>query len=202
MRSALTAVFSAVLIAVCVPLVGDAQGSTATVAGQIVSASGVGQSGLTVDLVSEGMVVSSTVTIGDGHFRFLGLPAGNYVVRTTMNGQPIGVKVSATAGATAPALIVLPSVAKASPGVIVAAIAPALASIAATTASVIANTVAINQAENGDVTFVAQSQQAATQFLNEIAVQIGLIPPPTPGAPPVPNPLVGFIPVTVASGTT
>jgi hypothetical protein len=80
------------------------------------------------------------------------------------------------------------------------AIAPALSSVVAATVSVVANQVVVTNAKTGDTVFLEQNVQASQQLLDEIAVQIGLIPPPVPGAPPADNPLVDFVPTTPASG--
>lgn len=194
-RKALTVLLSALMLTMAVPLVGIAQAPTSTLRGQVVDPGGRGATNLRVELVnSERVVVATAMSSTDGHFSFAGVPAGNYVVRTYVNGQPAGVRASVAAGSTpSTALLVLPSVAVASPGVIVAALGPALGSIVAATVTVVGNTIVIQSAENGDVKFIVENQQQARQFLQNLNNQL---PPPPPGTPPV----FSFIPTTPASG--
>src|SRR5688572_13695425 len=119
LRKSLAALLSALMLTLGAPIVGMAQTQGSTLRGQVVDAGGRGSAGMRVELVSDRMVVSTTISGPDGHFSFSAVPANNYIVRTTVNGQPSGVRVSVVAGQQAQhALIVLPSVATASPAVI------------------------------------------------------------------------------------
>lgn len=187
----------AVIVLVSAPVIGLAQAPSSTLRGQIVDAGGRGASGMRVELVSDRMVLATTISVTDGHFSFPGLPAGNYVVRTTVNGQPTGVRVSVTAGQTsASALLVLPSLATAAPAVVLAAIAPALGAMVSVTATTIANVVIVQAAQGNDEATVRNNVQAANNFIAALNTQIQQA---NPGAPPLP--VFSFIPTTPVSGT-
>jgi hypothetical protein len=194
MRKTLAVLLSALMLTLAVPMVGIAQAPASTLRGQIVDPGGRGAANLRVELVNgERHVVATTMSTTDGHFSFTGVPAGNYVVRTYVNGQPAGVRASVTAGAaTASALLVLPSMAVASPAVLVAAIGPALGSLVAATVTVVGNTIVIQNAENGDAELVFESQAAAQAIIEQYNAQI----PPQPGQV---TPPFTFIPTTPAS---
>ena len=198
MRKSLAVLLSAFTLMLGMPIVGLAQAPSSTVRGQIVDAGGRGAIGMRVELVSERNVVATTISTGDGFFNFPGIAAGNYVVRTMVNGQPSGVRVSVTAGETAPsALIVLPSVAKASPGVIVALGINGLIAGVVATVSVVANQVFVTQQDGSDKQVVLDSFVAAQQYLVQLSQQVQGPTPPGQAPPP---PLFAFIPVTPASG--
>ena len=200
MRKSIAVLLSAITLAFGLPIVGIAQAPTSTLRGQIVDAGGRGATGMRVELVSERFVVATTISTTDGHFNFSGLPAGNYVVRTNVNGQPTGVRVSVTAGQTsATALLVLPSLATAAPAVVLAALGPALGALASATITTIANVVIIQAAEKKDEAVLVAIVNAANQFIAELNAQL---PPPAPGAPPRP-PLFSFIPTApIIPGST
>ncbi len=193
-RKSLAVLLSAITLTFGVPSIGAAQGSilkTATVRGQVVDAGGRGATGMRIELVSDRLVVATTVSSTDGHFSFAGLPAGNYVVRTTVNGQPSGVRVSVTAGETAPtALLVLPSVATASPGVILAAVGPLLGSVLVVV-SVVAGVVVIEAQAGADQTLVNNAVIAANLYIASLNNQL----PPNPGQIAI-TPIFTFIPTT------
>jgi hypothetical protein len=194
MRKSLAVLLSALTLTFGAPIVGIAQAPASTLRGQIVDAGGRGATGMRVELVSDRLVVATTISSTDGHFNFAGVPADNYVVRTTVNGQPTGVRVSVTAGqSAATALLVLPSVAAASPGVILAVVGPALGSIVAATVTIVGNTIVIQSANNSDLNFVATSVAQAQAYLETLNAQV----PAPPGTPP----LFTFIPTVPASGT-
>jgi hypothetical protein len=113
MRKFVAGLLAVLTMAVGVPVV-TANGATASVVGQIVDAGGRGSAGLTVELLRDGAVVSSTVTIYGGNFTFSSIAPGNYLVRTTVNSRPAGVSVSLRSGESTPVLVVLPSMATAS----------------------------------------------------------------------------------------
>ncbi len=197
-RKSLAILLSALTLTFGVPSISAAQGSilkTATVRGQVVDAGGRGATGMRMELVSDRLVVATTISTTDGHFSFPGLLAGNYVVRTTVNGQPSGVRVSVIAGETAPtALIVLPSVATASPAALIAAVGQAaLATMAAVIVSVVAGVTIVTAQATNDVASVVLLQAQAQAYIQQLNVQI----PPPPGQPP----LFVFIPTVPASGT-
>ncbi len=176
MRKSLAVLLSALTLTFGVPSIGAAQGSilkTATVRGQVVDAGGRGATGMRIELVSDRLVVATTISTTDGHFSFAGLPAGNYVVRTTVNGQPSGVRVSVIAGETAPtALIVLPSVATASPGAIMVALGGSLGSLIAATVTLVGGQIFIRGVAGSDIDFVANSEDAARDYLESLNNQI------------------------------
>lgn len=57
-------------------------------------------SGVTVDLLLNGQVVQSTATDAEGHFRFTGLAAGDYVIRVTLPSGTISAPAIVQAGQT------------------------------------------------------------------------------------------------------
>lgn len=119
MRQTIAGFLSVLIFTLGMPVPGSAQGGASTTSalrGQVVSASGLGASDMRIELVSDGTVVSTTISTVDGHFNFPAIPAGTYIVRTTANGVMTGVRVSVIAGqANSGALIVMPSVAKTTP---------------------------------------------------------------------------------------
>lgn len=192
MRKSLAVLLTAIAF-VAAPIVGIAQAPTSTLRGQVVDAGGRGASDMRVELVSDRMVVATTTSTTDGHFSFPALPAGTYVVRTTVNGQPTGVRVAVTPGQpSATALLVLPSVAKASPAVILAVIGPALGSLVAVTATVVGNQLILTQNEGTDPATLAEDKIKA----EAIIVVLNAQNPPPPGQPP----FFAFIPTTPVSG--
>lgn len=196
MRKSLAVLLSALTLTFGAPIVGLAQAPTSTVRGQIVDAGGRGATGMRVDLVSDRTVLATTISVTDGHFSFPGLPAGNYVVRTTVNGQPTGVRVSVTPGqVSASALLVLPSLATAAPAVILVALAPALGAMVSVTATAIANVVIVQAAQGQDEETVRNNIQQANNFIAFLNTQIQQN---NPGAPPLP--VFSFIPTTPVSG--
>jgi len=196
MRKSIAVLLSALTLTLGAPIVGLAQAPTSTLRGQIVDAGGRGATAMRVELVSERLVVATTISTTDGHFSFAGLPAGNYVVRTNVNGQPTGVRVSVTSGQTAAtALLVLPSVTSTSPAVVLAIVGPALGTILATTVTVVGNQLFVSAQKDADVEHVKELVAAANVFLQELAAQL---PPPPPGSPP---PFV-FVPTVPVSGAS
>lgn len=210
LRRVLAVSLAAIMLTLGVPVTGVAQASmkTANLRGQVVDAGGRGASGLRVELVSDGLVLSSTISTTDGHFNFPGVPAGAYVVRTMANGQPAGVRVSV--GSTdATALIVMPSLAKAAPQVgIAAGLATNMVITVGTTAiAVTVTTVAgityVEAQKEEDATILVQNVAAVQQLLTTLANQIagntgggGTVT----GGGTVQNPFV-FIPSTPPPGS-
>ncbi len=195
MRKSLSVLLAALALTFGAPITGIAQAPTSNLRGQIVDAGGRGATGMRVELVSDRHVVATTISSTDGHFSFAGIPAGNYVVRTSVNGQPTGVRVSVTTGATsATALLVLPSLATASPAVILAAVGPALGSIVAAAVTIVGNTVIVQAQSTADNELLADPavQQQVRTFLVELAAQL---PPQQvpPGGIPL-APIFSFIP--------
>lgn len=109
MRRLIAVSLTALMLTLGLPLVGTANGTAASVFGQVVDAGGRGSSATTVELLRNGAVIGSTVTSFDGRFSMNGITPGTYVVRTMVNGRPSGVQVSLKAGESAPVLVVLPS---------------------------------------------------------------------------------------------
>jgi hypothetical protein len=198
MRKLVAVLLSAITLTVGAPIVALAQAPTSTLRGQVVDAGGRGTADLRVELVSERMVIATTISTTDGHFSFAGVPAGNYVVRTNVNGQPTGVRASVTPGTTANALLVLPSLATAAPAVVVAALAPALGAMVSATVTTVANVIVVQAAKGNDEETVRNNVAAANLVIQQLNQQIAASLPPGTPAPVIP--IFSFIPTTPASG--
>lgn len=84
----------------------------AGISGQAVDAGGRAIVNQRIDLVKDGQVVQTTTTGIRGDWSFANVAAGDYVVRTTVNDQTAGMRVSVASGQTVTnALIVAPSAA-------------------------------------------------------------------------------------------
>jgi hypothetical protein len=97
-----------------VPQATSAQSTAAAqagISGRAVDAGGRGLASQRIELVQNGAVVSTTTTGSRGDYSFAGIPAGEYVVRTSVNGMTAGSRVVVAQGQTASALIVAPSAA-------------------------------------------------------------------------------------------
>lgn len=200
MRKSIAVLLSALALTFGAPIVGIAQAPTSNLRGQIVDAGGRGATAMRVELVSDRHVVATTISSTDGHFSFAGVPAGNYVVRTTVNGQPTGVRVSVTAGQNAAtALLVLPSTAAASPAVLIAVVGPAMGSLVAATVTIVGNAVIVTADKKEDQAIVNQAVAAAQVYIQSLNNQLPPPPPPAPGQPAAP-PLFTFIPTQPISG--
>ncbi len=174
------AVLLAAIVLMGTPIVGIAQAPSSTLRGQVVDAGGRGASAVRVELVRDNMVVSTIMSSTDGHFSFPGVPAGNYIVRTMVNGQPTGVRATVTAGETpATALLVLPSLATASPQ-LGAAFGSILSSALSVATSAVTSALVVVAAENGDVEYLYVTLD---QSLNALITLITAVPT-APGAPP------------------
>jgi hypothetical protein len=194
MRKSIAVLLSALALTFGAPITGIAQAPTSNLRGQIVDAGGRGATGMRVELVSDRHVLATTISTTDGHFNFAGVPAGSYVVRTTVNGQPTGVRVSVIAGqSVATALLVLPSLATAAPAVVMAALGPALGALTAAAVTVVGNTIVIQAAKQEDEAVLITLVNAANQYIAELNAQL---PPPPPGTPPP----FQFIPTAPLSG--
>ena len=169
MRKSIAVLLSIVTLTFGAPMVGIAQAPPSTVSGQVVDPGGRGAAGSRLELVSDSLVVATTISTTDGHFSFPGVPLGSYVVRTYVNGQPIGIRVAVTAGSAASALLVLPSVANASPAVIAVAAASALGPLVAGTVMAVGSTVVIS--EEDDTETVISNQQEALNYLGQLVQQ-------------------------------
>lgn len=168
MRKSVAVLLSILTLGLGAPMVGIAQTPQSTLRGQVVDPGGRGTAGSRLELVSDSIVVATTISTTDGHFSFPGVPLGNYVVRTYVNGQPIGIRVAVTAGSTGTALLVLPSVATASPAVIAAVAASALGPIVGATVVAVGNTVVISEAD--DTATVLESRQDAVNYLAQLVI--------------------------------
>ncbi len=112
MRKLIVVSLAALLVSLGIPAAAQAQTPVrlASVAGQVVDASGRGAIGQRVELVQNGVIVQTTSTTARGSFAFASVAAGDYVVRTNVNNTPAGIRVSLAAGMNAAnATIVLPS---------------------------------------------------------------------------------------------
>lgn len=164
MRRLVAASLAALMLMFGVPVVGIANGSGATVLGQVVDAGGRASSGKTVELVLNGAVISVAVTTADGRFTFNSIAPGTYQVRTMVNNQPAGVQLSLKAGEAAQAVVVLPSMATSAAQ---AQFASLLASLSTTVAGTAMATVVAELA--------AQAQQAADEGKIESSIANGAI---------------------------
>lgn len=145
MRRLIASSLSALLLTLGVPLAGTANGTAASVFGQLVDAGGRGSSGMTVELLKNGATIGSTVSGSDGRFTMNGIAPGTYVVRTVVNGQPAGVQVTLKPGETAPVIVVLPSMVTAAAQ---AQLASLLANLSTTLAGVAGATVVTEAVES------------------------------------------------------
>lgn len=197
-RKALALLLSTLMLTLGVPVLSVAQGKASTTSklrGQIVDAGGLGVSNMPVELVSNGFVVSTTTSTTDGHFSFSEIPAGSYIVRTMVNGQPVGVRVTVVPGESPTALLVLPSLAKAAPAAVILSVGlSTLSSAVAVVVTVVGSQVFVQAQEQADVQFVVQNQAAIQAFIENLNSQL---PPNAPGLPP--NPVFSFIPSVPAS---
>lgn len=159
MRRLVAGSLAALMLMFGVPVVGLANGSAATVLGQVVDAGGRASSGQTVELVQNGAVLRVTVTTADGRFTFSSIAPGTYQVRTMVKNQPAGVQLSLKAGEAAQAVVVLPSMVTSAAQ---AQFASLLASLSTTVAGTTMATVVSELA--------AEAQQAADEGRIEDAV--------------------------------
>lgn len=174
------ALLLAAIVLMGTPIAGVAQTPTSTLRGQVVDAGGRGASAVRVELVRDNMVVATIMSTTDGHFSFPGLPTGAYVVRTTVNGQPTGVRATVTAGeAPATALLVLPSLATASPQ-IGALIGGVLGSVSSVAVSAVTSVLVVNVAENGDLEYLYTTLDDSLLALIQLNAQV----PTPPGSAP------------------
>jgi hypothetical protein len=206
LRQVLAIALSVCMLTLGVPASGTAQGLSRAgkVRGQVVDLGGRGAAGMQVELLSGQRVLSSTATTSDGYFSFDGIPIGSYIVRTTLaNGQPTGVKVLLTAGATeANAFIVMPSIALAAPqvGAAAAVVTQTVLTIGTTavvvTVTTIGSAIYVEAQSEADQEKLVNAQQAATTYLVQLGNQTGTI---TTGSGTSGNPFV-FIPTVPQSG--
>src|SRR5262245_18956482 len=92
------------------PVLSAGPATTGTVSGKAVDAAGRIVAGQRIDLVSNSIVVRTMVTTNDGQWMFADVPAGDYVVRTSVQGRVAGVRVTVRAGvAAAGSMIVTPA---------------------------------------------------------------------------------------------
>lgn len=180
------AVLLAAIVLMGTPIVAAAQAPTSTLRGQVVDAGGRGASAVRVELVRDNMVVATIMSTTDGHFSFPGLPAGTYVVRTTVNGQPMGVRATVTAGEVpATALLVLPSLATASPQ-IGALIGGVLGSVSSVAVTAVTSVLIVNVAENGDLEYLYTTLDESLVALIQLNAQVPTPPGTTPPFATVP----------------
>ena len=101
--------------------------SAGSISGEAVDAGGRGVTQQRVELVQNGHVLQTTMTVAGGAFTFANVAPGDYIVRVMINNQPAGIKVSLASGsAIANATIVTPSAAKPSGPFIVPILIPLL----------------------------------------------------------------------------
>ncbi|HWI19895.1 MAG TPA: carboxypeptidase-like regulatory domain-containing protein [Vicinamibacterales bacterium] len=166
MRRLIASSLAALMLTLGVPLIGAANGTAASVFGQVVDAGGRGAAGTTVDLLQNGAVLSSTVTTFDGRFTMNGIAPGTYVVRTLVNGRPAGVQVSLKAGQSAPVVVVLPSMVTAAAQAQFASLLANLATtVAGTTMATVVTELAAQAAADADEGIVTEAAQSGATFV-------------------------------------
>ena len=151
MRQVVTGLLVLLTVTIGAPMVG-ADPSAATLIGQVVDAGGRGSVGRSVELVRDGAVVSTAVTAASGEFQFAGIAPGSYVVRTMVNNQPAGTRISVNAGQSIPVTVVLPSLATASPQI--GAGVGALLSMGMSGTMALTNQMFTKAMQDGDVEFL------------------------------------------------
>lgn len=165
MRQVVTGLLVLLTIAIGAPMAG-ADPSTAALIGQVVDAGGRGAVGRSVELVRDGAVVSTAVTAASGEFRFAGIAPGSYVVRTMVNNQAAGTRISVNAGESIPVTVVLPSLATASPQV--GALFGVFTSSIMSGTMAITNSVFTNSKKLEDLEFISDIPLLTVQnFLNQ-----------------------------------
>lgn len=113
--------------------------SAGSISGEAVDAGGRGVAQQRVELVQNGVVLQTTMTVAGGAFSFASVAPGDYVVRVMINNTPAGIRVSVAPGhGTTNATIVTPSAAKPSGPFLGAILVPLLIAggVAATVATV------------------------------------------------------------------
>lgn len=189
MRKTLAILLSVVTLSFGAPIVGIAQAPTSILRGQIVDAGGRGATGMRVEVVKEGFVVATAMTTTDGHFSVAGLPTGNYVVRTMVNGQPSGVRISVEPGQSANALVVLPSVATAAPSaILINVVTSGLVSAITAAATVVVAEATVTANEDADLDLLRRQVHLANQLIDDYNAAIA------EGSGVAPLPIFTFIP--------
>jgi hypothetical protein len=182
MRRLIASSLAAVALMLGMPVLGTANGTAASVFGQVVDAGGRGSAATTVELLQNGALITTTVTSFDGRFTMNGITPGNYIVRASVNGRPAGVQVSLKAGESAPVLVVLPSMVTAAAQAQFASLLANLSTTVAgtTMATVVSELAAIAQeaADEERIEDAVANGQTITVLLNALATA-GLNPQQT-----------------------
>lgn len=125
MKKLITVVLVLVTASLGFPAASLAQTSTSaaltTISGETVDAGGRALSNQRVELLRNSEVLHSTTSGSRGEWSFTNVAAGEYVVRTVVNGKVAGARVIVTPGQTiARAMIVVPSAAAPAPAFLAA----------------------------------------------------------------------------------
>jgi len=172
MRRLVAGVLVIATLAFGVPTIGSANGTTANLVGQLVDVGGRGADAKRVELVRDGVVVSSAVTTAGGHFVFGSIAPGTYTVRSIANGQAAGLMVTVKAGETAPVLVVLPSMATASGQAQLASLLANLLATATGTIAAAALTEALEEAQKDEDAGVLDSAAENNAAIDILAAAI------------------------------
>lgn len=124
----------AITLGVLLSFSAQASSLVGSITGRAVNAAGGGVANQRMDLVRGGQVVNVVTTDSQGAWRFANVAAGEYTVRTSVNGKLAGVRVMVAEGATVKATtIVVPT----------ASVAPQFGALAGLVGSAIANSTAV-----------------------------------------------------------
>jgi hypothetical protein len=181
MRRFIASSFVALMLTLGLPFVGTANGTAASVFGQVVDAGGRGSGGTRVELLMYGAAVGTTTTSSDGRFIFSGIVPGTYVVRAMVKGQPAGLQVSLKAGESAPLLVVLPSMVTAQAQVqlasLLANLSTTLAGVAGATVVTEAVAEAAEDEDNDKIVDAIENNTIVTVLAQAIASVSGSLSP-------------------------
>ncbi len=124
----------AIMVGVGLSLSAQASSLVGSITGRAVNAAGGAVSNQRVDLVRGGQVINVATTNAQGGWSFANVAAGDYVVRTSVNGKLAGVRVSVAEGASVSATtIVVPT----------AAVAPQFGALAGLIGSTLAGSASV-----------------------------------------------------------
>lgn len=140
----------AIMLGVVLSLSAQASSLVGSITGRAVNAAGGAVANQRVDLVRGGQVVNVAITDRSGAWTFPNVAAGEYTVRTSVNGKIAGVRVMVADGAavTAPALVVPTAAVAPQFGALAGALANAVAAAGVTATQIAAAGVIDTEATN------------------------------------------------------